>query len=219
MQTIILLGPPGVGKGTAAQGLMRSADFTHVSTGDMLREAIKSGTSLGKIAKAYMDKGELVPDEVIMEIVQKRLNQGLSAAKYMFDGFPRTLEQARLFDALLVSKQTQLTKVFILDATREILLERLAGRRICKNCGAVYHVKRKPPKQEGICDHCQGEVYQRIDDKEKTILNRLAIFRKQTEGLIDYYKNRDLVIRIDARQDPEVIKAIILEALDIHDKD
>ena len=198
MKTIILLGGPGAGKGTLAEGIRNSSPFLHVSTGDMLREAVKNGTTVGKKAEGFMKRGELVPDDVIIGIVEERLAKGDQNAAYMFDGFPRTLEQARLLDESLSRHASIVNKVFLLDAPRELLITRLTGRRVCKKCGQGYHVVNIPPKQSGICDVCGGELYQRADDSEATILNRLDVYTKQTESLISYYENKGVLVRVNS---------------------
>lgn len=203
IKAIILLGAPGAGKGTIAEGIGRLTDYIHVSTGDMLRAAIKQGALIGKQAEQYMDKGKLVPDKLIIEIVMQRLDGGGGEANYMFDGFPRTLTQARLLDAEFVSRKALLTKVFLLDVPREVVLQRLTGRRICRDCGANFHIHNIPPKREGICDRCSGSLEQRPDDMEATILNRLEIFHQQTAALIAYYQNRGILVRIDSSRPRE----------------
>lgn len=199
MQAAILLGAPGAGKGTAAESVTEQTDFVHVSTGNMLREELKAGSALGREARAYMDKGELVPDDVIMRIVTARLESGAPDARYVFDGFPRTLEQARLLGDVLASHGARLLCVFLLEVPEALVVDRMSGRRICRECGAVYHIRNIPPRREGVCDHCGGELYQRDDDAEETVRNRLAVFRKQTGGLIDYYQRMGLLVRVDAR--------------------
>jgi adenylate kinase len=213
MQAIILLGAPGAGKGTIAEGLKSATDYIHVSTGDMLRAAVKAGKSVGLEARSYMEKGELVPDDVIMRIVTERIEEDSVDAKYMFDGFPRTTEQARLLDEVLVSHGGLLKRVFLLDVPRAILVDRLAGRRVCRNCGAVYHVRNIPPRVEGVCDACGGDLYQRPDDSEATVINRLDVFKRQTQSLIDYYEKKGVLTRINAGQAKEMTEAEILSAL------
>ncbi len=213
MQAIILLGAPGAGKGTLAEGLKAATSYLHVSTGDMLREAVKAGRPVGLEAKSYMEKGELVPDAVIMKIVTERLKAGSPEDKYMFDGFPRTQEQARLLDQVVSGLGGTLTHVFLLEVARDLLVDRLSGRRVCKNCGAVYHIRNIPSKVDGVCDLCGGVLYQRPDDSEATVLNRLEVFKKQTESLIEYYQSKGVLVRIDAGRDRELAKADILARL------
>ncbi len=202
MKTIILLGAPGAGKGTVADLIAQRSAYTHVSTGDMLREAVKAGSPVGLQARSYMEAGELVPDNVIMGIVRERLAGGAPAAHYMFDGFPRTDQQARLLDETLAACQSRVDKVFLLEVSRELLIDRLAGRRICRGCGAVYHIHNMPPQKAGVCDQCGGgDIYQRPDDSEDTVQNRLEVFKKQTASLIDYYERRGVLVRVDASRD------------------
>jgi adenylate kinase len=198
IRAIILLGAPGAGKGTIAEGIRRTTDYIHFSTGDMLREAIKQGTPVGKEAERYMAQGELVPDKIIIAIVMQRLDSGPQDAKYMFDGFPRTLNQARLLDQAFADRHAQLTKVFLLDVTSAVAVQRLTGRRTCRKCGANFHVKNIPPKKDGVCDRCAGPLEQRPDDMEATILNRLEVFHQQTAALIAYYKSRGILARVDS---------------------
>jgi len=213
MQAIILLGAPGAGKGTAAETIKARTAYRHVSTGDMLREAVKQGRPVGLEARSYMEKGELVPDAVIMRIVTERLEAGSPDDLYLFDGFPRTTEQARLLDEVVEQHGGKVTHVFLLDAPREVLVERIAGRRICRKCGAVYHVKNIPPRRAGICDACGGELYQRADDTEETVLNRLDVFKRQTESLIDYYRRKGLLHRVDASRGKDETERVILSEL------
>lgn len=213
MKAIILLGAPGAGKGTLAEGVRAATDYVHVSTGDMLRAAIKAGRPTGLEAKAYMEKGELVPDAVIMRIVGERLGQGQSTDQYMFDGFPRTLEQARQLDETLARLGGAVNQVFLLEVPTPVIVSRLSGRRICKGCGAVYHVTNIPPKREGICDQCGGALYQRPDDSEATVLNRLDVYRRQTASLVDFYEQKGLLVRVDAGTTPQVATTEMLAKL------
>jgi adenylate kinase len=210
VKAIILLGPPGAGKGTIAEGIREASAFVHVSTGDMLREAVKQGTAEGKQAEGYMKRGELVPDEVIIRIVEERLDHGKAGAAYMFDGFPRTLEQARLLDESLKRRGAGVDHVFLLEAPRDLLMSRLTGRRICRRCGANYHVRNIPPKREGVCDACGGGLYQRPDDREDTILNRLDVYSRQTESLVRYYEQQGVLVRVDsARPRQETVSEVL----------
>jgi adenylate kinase len=213
MEAIVLLGAPGAGKGTTAEGIVGATKYVHLATGDMLRDALKNGSELGKVAEGFMKRGELVADDIIVKIVEARLDGGAKDVRYMFDGFPRTLEQSRLLEAGLKKRGGRLTHVFFLDAPRKILIGRLTGRRICRKCGHNFHVVNIPPKKEGICDVCGGELYQRADDKEETILNRLEVFGKQTESLVAHYEKAGKLFRIDSSQHRDVIISRILEIL------
>ena len=198
MEAIILLGGPGAGKGTLAEALKRETNYLHVSTGDMLRAALKAGSDVGLEVKSYMEAGELVPDSVILQIIKERVAQDASDAQFMFDGFPRTLRQAEGLQKLFADIGGVVTHVFSLEVEREALIRRLTARRTCKTCGAIYHMISKPPKVDGICDLDGGELYQRADDCEETILNRLEVYQKQTVPLIDYYREQGLIRDIDA---------------------
>ena len=215
IQAIILLGAPGAGKGTIADGVRQATDYIHVSTGNMLREAIKQGAPVGKQAEQYMAKGNLVPDKLIIEIVMQRIDCGEKDAKYMFDGFPRTLAQARLLDAEFKKRAAVLTKVFLLDVKKEVALQRLTGRRICRNCGANFHVHNIPPKKKGICDNCGGQLEQRPDDMEATILNRLEVFHQQTAALIAYYASRGILFRIDSSRPRDQAVSDVMNLLNL----
>ncbi len=198
MDAFILLGAPGAGKGTVASMLTESTGLQHVSTGDMLREAVKAGSPVGLEAKSYMEKGELVPDEVILGIVRERLAAGAKNARYLFDGFPRTEAQASGLETVLRDVGGRLCAVFQLEVPEEVLVDRLAGRRICRACGAVYHVRNIPTKVDGVCDRCGGETVQRPDDTEATVRNRLAVYRRQTEGLIEVYRRQNVLVEVPA---------------------
>jgi adenylate kinase len=197
----MLLGPPGSGKGTVAEKLRGRWGFVHVATGDMLREEVKQGSAVGREAEGYMKRGELAPDEIIIRIVEARLDSGGQNAAYLFDGFPRTTAQADLLDASLARRGARIQHVFFLDAPRAVLIQRLTGRRVCRQCGANYHVANVPPKKEGICDACGGELYQRKDDGEATIVNRLDVYNRQTESLIARYEQQGILARLNSNQD------------------
>ncbi len=213
MKAIILLGAPGAGKGTIAEGIKSATDYIHVSTGDMLRAAVKAGRPVGLEAKSFMEKGELVPDNVIMKIVTERLEEGKADARYMFDGFPRTTEQALMLDEVLDGHGGRVEHVFLLDVPRDVLVDRLSGRRVCKSCGAVYHIRNIPSKVAGVCDLCKGPLYQRSDDTEETVLNRLEVFKKQTQSLIDYYEKKNVLVRVDGSKKKEDTHAEIVSVL------
>lgn len=176
----------------------------------MLREAVKQGTPVGREAEAYMKRGELVPDAIIIRIVEERLDKGAAGDAYMFDGFPRTLEQARLLDASLARRGAKVDGVFQLDAPRDLLMARLTGRRVCRACGATFHLINIPPKRPGVCDACGGELYQRADDQENTILNRLDVYERQTASLIQYYVKQGVLVNVNAARPRQETVAEIL---------
>jgi adenylate kinase len=184
---LILLGPPGAGKGTQSVVLAKTYSIPHISTGDILRESVKSGEPLGLKAKSYMDKGELVPDNVVVGIVIDRLKKNDTKNGYILDGFPRTVKQAEELDKALNSIHSAIDMVIYFETSAKTAIERLTGRRVCRKCGFNYHVKNIPPKKEGICDKCGGELFQRPDDTEATVLNRLKVYEAQTAPLIAYY--------------------------------
>jgi adenylate kinase len=201
MKAIILLGAPGSGKGTTAERIRAEARLIHISTGDMLRGAVKQGTEIGQEAEAYMKRGALVPDSLMIKLVETRLDAGQADDAYLFDGFPRTSPQAELLEKGLARRGGKISHVFFLDAPRKVLIERLTGRRTCRACGANYHVKNIPPKKEGVCDACGGELYQRPDDREATIVNRLDVYNRETEGLISRYEKQGLLVRVNSARD------------------
>jgi len=194
---IILLGPPGAGKGTQAKMLVERYGIPQISTGDILRAAVKEGTKMGKEAKSYMDKGELVPDKVVIGIVEERIQQPDCDKGYMLDGFPRTVPQAEALDGMLNNLSSQIDHVVSIEVDNQELVKRLTGRRTCRDCGAGFHVMFDPPKQEGVCDKCGGELYQRDDDNVETVTSRLEVYEAQTLPLIDYYQAQDKVRSID----------------------
>lgn len=194
---IILLGPPGAGKGTQAKMLIDQYQIPQISTGDILRAAVKEGTSLGKEAKSFMDKGELVPDSVVIGIVEERIQEPDCTKGYMLDGFPRTVPQAEALDGMLGKLNAEIDHVVSIEVANDELVKRLTGRRTCRECGAGYHVMFDPPKVEGVCDKCGGELYQRDDDNEDTVRSRLNVYESQTLPLIDYYKVQGKIRPID----------------------
>jgi len=194
---IILLGPPGAGKGTQAKMLIDKYQIPQISTGDILRAAVKEGTPLGKEAKSYMDKGGLVPDSVVIGIVEERIQEPDCVKGYMLDGFPRTVPQAEALDGMLSNLSAQIDHVVSIEVASEELIKRLTGRRTCRECGAGYHVMFDPPKAEGVCDKCGGDLYQRDDDNEATVRSRLDVYESQTLPLIDYYKVQGKIRPID----------------------
>ena len=193
---VIFLGPPGAGKGTQAQALAREWGVPHVATGDMLREAVAAKTPLGLEAKRHMDSGGLVPDEVVIGLVGERLAQPDAKAGVVLDGFPRTVAQAEALDALFARTGLSLDRVVYFNVSRDELLRRLTGRRVCRACGRTYHLVSAPPKVADKCDACGGELYQRVDDSEATVATRLDVYRKQTSPLLDYYRGRNLLAEV-----------------------
>ena len=210
---ILLMGPPGAGKGTQAEKLTELFNIPHISTGDMFRKAQKDGTELGLKAKGYMEKGQLVPDEVTIGIVRERLAEEDCKSGFLLDGFPRTVQQADALDQILTDLGTQLDAVLNIEVAKDFLVERLTGRRVCRGCGATYHVKFNAPKVEGVCDKCGGELYQRADDTIETVGNRLDVYAEQTAPLIDYYAAKGLIKNIDGSQSVEKVLADIKGSL------
>lgn len=198
---LILMGLPGAGKGTQAERIVAKYGLPHISTGDMFRAAIKEGTELGMEAKSYMDRGGLVPDEVTIGIVRDRLGKADCQKGFLLDGFPRTTAQAEALDKLLAETDRQIDAVLYIDVDRDGLLERLTGRRICSQCGATYHITLNPPKEQGVCDKCGGELYQRDDDSSETVKTRLEVNEKQQQPLLDFYKAKNCLKEINGDQE------------------
>jgi len=197
---LILLGPPGAGKGTQAEKIAKEFNIPHISTGDIFRANIKNETELGIKAKQYIDNGELVPDSVVVAIVEDRIKQDDTKNGFLLDGFPRTENQALALDEVLNELGISLDAVINIKVDSQVLVSRITGRRICKDCGATYHIEFNPPAEEGICDLCGGELYQRSDDNEDTVQNRIDVYNKQTAPLIEYYSKQDLIKTIDGEQ-------------------
>lgn len=211
---LVLLGPPGVGKGTQAAAIVKRYNIPHISTGDIFRANIKEGTELGKKAKEYMDKGLLVPDEIVVSIVKDRLSKDDCKNGFLLDGFPRTIEQAEALDEELKNMGIKLDKVVNIYADKEILIERATGRRICKKCGATYHIKFNTPKVENICDIDGGELFQRDDDNEKTVATRIEVYQKQTEPLIEYYTKKGIILNVDGTKPIDEVFETIVKGLE-----
>jgi adenylate kinase len=210
---LVLMGLPGAGKGTQADKIVVKYNIPHISTGDMFRAAIKEGTELGLQAKSFMDKGELVPDEVTIGIVRERLSKADCEKGFLLDGFPRTVAQAEALDSMLAELDKKIDFVINIDVDQSILMERLTGRRICKNCGATYHLVFNPPSQEGVCDRCGGELYQRADDNAETVQNRLEVNIQQTKPLLNFYEDKGYLRNINGQQDINKVFADIEELL------
>jgi adenylate kinase len=210
---LILLGPPGAGKGTQAKMLVEEFSIPQISTGDILRAAVKDGTPMGKKAKEYMNTGGLVPDEVVVGIVRDRLQEEDCNNGFILDGFPRTVAQANALQTSLLEMSKELDRVISLEVDAEALVERLTGRRTCKECGRGYHVKFDPPREAGICDVCGGTLFQRDDDQEETIRKRLQVYSEQTAPLISYYRKAGVLLELDGMQPIPIVKEKILSLL------
>jgi adenylate kinase len=210
---IILLGPPGAGKGTQAAGIVEKYNIPHISTGDIFRKNIKEGPDLGKKAKEYIDQGLLVPDELTVGLVTDRITQADCKNGFMLDGFPRNVAQAEHLDAFLHQVNISLDKVVNIEVDKSILVGRAVGRRICKSCGATYHVEFNPPKVEGVCNVCQGELYQRADDTEETVSKRIQVYLDETKPLVDYYSSQGIIANINGQQSINTVFEDIVNAL------
>ncbi len=198
---LILLGPPGAGKGTQASAIVEKDNVPHISTGDIFRYNIKQGTELGKKAKSYMDKGLLVPDEVVVEIVEDRLKNDDCKDGFLLDGFPRTVVQAEALDKVLKNMHISLDKVINIEVDKGILVGRAVGRRICKECGATFHIENNPSAKGDICDKCGGKLYQRDDDNEQTVTKRIEVYLNDTAPLVEYYNRQDKLVTIDGNKE------------------
>lgn len=211
---LILLGPPGVGKGTQASAIVKKYNIPHISTGDIFRANIKEGTELGKEAQSYMNKGLLVPDDLVVSIVKDRLQKEDCKDGFLLDGFPRTISQADSLDQELKEMGIKLDKVVNIDADKEILIQRAIGRRICKQCGATYHIVFNPPKEDSVCDFDGGELFQRDDDIRETVATRIEVYLNQTQPLIDYYLEKGIILNIDGTRPIEETFQTIVNALE-----
>jgi adenylate kinase len=210
---LVLFGPPGVGKGTQAELLKDELQIAHVATGDLFRDNLKRETELGQLAKSYMDRGALVPDEVTIAMVRERLKEADTQNGVLFDGFPRTVAQAEALDKLLGERGGRIEKVLFIHAPAEVLLDRLGNRWTCKKCGAVYNLNSKPPKVAGVCDACGGELYQRPDDNLETQKKRIEVYAAQTAPLIEYFDLKGMLARIDGQQPIEKVTADVKAAI------
>lgn len=210
---LILLGPPGAGKGTQAARICQKYSIPHISTGDIFRKHIKEGTEFGVRAQEYMNKGELVPDDLVLEIAEARLMEEDCKNGFLLDGFPRTEYQAKQLDKFLNERNLDIDKVLDIDVDKDALMTRLIGRRVCRNCGATYHVINMPPEKDGICDVCGGALYQRSDDTAATVENRIEVYKAQTMPLINYYENVGNIAHIDGSTGLENVFSDIVSVL------
>lgn len=207
---VVFLGPPGSGKGTQAKKLSEELGLLHISTGDILRDAVKRQTDLGKKAKDYMDRGELVPDSLMIALIEEVMPK---EGGFILDGFPRTVPQAIALEEMLKRYEKDVNKVFLFEIPEEVVVERLSGRLTCSQCGAVYHKKYNPPKEEGVCDLCGGKLVQREDDKEEVVRRRYRVYKDQTQPLVEFYQQRNKLIRLNAELDIQEINRRLLEVL------
>lgn len=211
---IILMGLPGAGKGTQASEIVKKFPIPHISTGDMFRKAIKDETDLGKEAKSYMDRGELVPDEVTVGIVKERISEDDAKKGFLLDGFPRTINQAESLSQIMSELDREIDAVINIEVPEEELMNRLTGRRICEKCGTTYHLVFNPPKVDGICDIDGGKLYQREDDNPETVSNRLSVNVKQSKPILEYYNNKGVLKNIDGSKDIDEVTNDVIDILD-----
>jgi adenylate kinase len=202
---IVLLGPPGAGKGTQAKRLAEKTRLAHISTGDILRQNVKEGSTLGKEAKSFMEKGLLVPDELLTKMLSERFARPDVKKGYILDGYPRNIAQAHTLENILKANALSLEMVAYLDSSDAVIIQRLSGRRVCSDCGENFHVKNMPPKKDGVCDRCGGALYQRVDDNEETVRKRLEVYKKEAASLLDYYAREKLMRRFNADLDPDIV--------------
>lgn len=213
---LVLLGPPGAGKGTQARMLEAQLKAPQIASGDLLRTAVRNRTALGAEAKSYMDKGALVPDELVLKLIEEHLNQRGAQSGFILDGFPRTVAQAEALARMLETRNERLDKVIALIVPNEEIIKRISGRRTCRNCGAMYHVIYDPPRNVDICNDCNGELYQREDDEEDTVRMRLEVYAASTKPLLDHYGRLGLLAQIDGLGRPDDIERRILEAVGLN---
>ncbi len=209
----VLLGAPGAGKGTQADIIVREMSLPHVASGDLFRQALKNGTELGKQAESYMKAGKLVPDEITIKMILERITQPDCKNGCVFDGFPRTLEQAKALDEALEKQKKSVERAIYIEVPEEVLLGRLTGRWVCRTCQSPYHRHNSPPRKEGVCDKCQGELYQRADDTEETIKERLKVYFKQTMPLLEYYEKKGRLFRVNGDQEINYVGKDIVKFL------
>jgi len=210
---IIIVGAPGAGKGTQADILSQEMNLPHIASGDLFRQALEKRTDVGLLAKSYMDKGELVPDETTIEMILERIDQPDCASGCLFDGFPRTLQQAKALDKALKEQGRAIDKAIYIEVPSEELVKRLSGRWLCRACQTPYHMTNSPPKTPGECDRCGGELYQRPDDREETVRERLSVFLAQTVPILDYYENQGKLIRVNGNLEMQGVAGQIVSAL------
>lgn len=213
MSRMVLFGPPGAGKGTQGQMLAEHLGIPQIATGDILRAAVKEGSELGRQAKSYMDAGDLVSDDIMVEMIRERLKADDAREGYILDGFPRTVAQAEALDDMLEAIGQTLDAVIHIHVENEVLVERLSGRLLCRDCGATYHTRFSPPAKDRVCDQCGGELYQREDDQEETVRSRLTVFEERTQPLVEYYRQQGIYQKVDGDREPEAVREAILAAL------